>query len=50
MKHIAKKAITPLAGQLPFTDFPVYGIVTDGIFWQFGRLLGDTFTQVVNGQ
>ncbi len=36
---------TPLAGQLPFTDFPVYGIVTDGIFWQFGRLLGDTFTQ-----
>ena len=23
----------------------VYGIVTDGIFWQFGRLLGDTFTQ-----
>ncbi len=25
--------------------FPIYGIVTDGIFWQFGRLVCDTFTQ-----
>ena len=24
---------------------PVYGIVTDGTLWQFGRLVGDTFTQ-----
>ncbi|MDE0638555.1 MAG: hypothetical protein OXI43_22155 [Candidatus Poribacteria bacterium] len=24
---------------------PVYGIVTDGTLWQFGRLIGDTFTQ-----
>jgi len=26
-------------------DFPVYGIVTDGTLWQFGRLVGDVFTQ-----
>ncbi len=26
-------------------DFPVYGIVSDGIWWQFGRLIGDVFTQ-----
>ena len=26
-------------------DFPVYGIVTDGILWQFGRLLQDEFTR-----
>jgi len=26
-------------------DLPVYGIVTDGESWQFGRLAGDTFTQ-----
>ncbi len=25
--------------------FPVYGIVTDGERWQFGRLVGDTFTE-----
>lgn len=25
--------------------FPVYGIVTDGTLWQFGRLIGGTFTQ-----
>ena len=25
--------------------FPVYGIVTDGIGWQFGKLVGDTFTE-----
>ena len=25
--------------------FPVYGIVTDGTLWQFGRLIGDIFTQ-----
>ena len=25
--------------------FPVFGIVTDGTLWQFGRLIGDTFTQ-----
>ena len=25
--------------------FPVYGIVTDGISWQFGKLVGDTFTE-----
>ena len=23
--------------------FPVYGIVTDGTLWEFGRLVGDTF-------
>ncbi len=27
------------------TDLPVYGIVTDGTLWQFGRLIGDIFTQ-----
>ena len=27
------------------TAFPVFGIVTDGTLWQFGRLMGDTFTQ-----
>ena len=26
-------------------DFPVYGIVTDGILWQFGRLAGDVYTR-----
>lgn len=26
-------------------DFPLYGIVTDGITWQFGRLLADVFTR-----
>ena len=26
-------------------NLPVYGIVTDGNLWQFGRLVGDTFTQ-----
>lgn len=26
-------------------NLPVYGIVTDGVVWQFGRLVGDTFTQ-----
>ncbi|MDE0556240.1 MAG: hypothetical protein OXI24_18660 [Candidatus Poribacteria bacterium] len=25
--------------------FPVYGIVTDGTLWQFGKLIGNTFTQ-----
>ena len=25
--------------------FPMYGIVTDGISWQFGKLVGDTFTE-----
>ena len=25
--------------------FPVYGIVTDGTWWQFGRLVGDAFTR-----
>ena len=25
--------------------FPVYGIVTDGKSWEFGRLVGDIFTQ-----
>ena len=25
--------------------FPVYGIVTDGVMWQFGKLVGDTFTE-----
>ncbi|RKU32034.1 hypothetical protein C6495_11750 [Candidatus Poribacteria bacterium] len=24
---------------------PVYGIVTDGVMWQFGKLVGDTFTE-----
>jgi hypothetical protein len=27
------------------TSFPIHGIVTDGIMWQFGRLVGDTFTR-----
>ena len=27
------------------TDFPVYGIVSDGTLWQFGRLVGDAFTR-----
>ena len=27
------------------TDFPVYGIVSDGTLWQFGHLIGDTFTR-----
>ena len=26
-------------------DFPVYGIVTDGTSWEFGRLVGDLFTR-----
>ncbi|MDE0424255.1 hypothetical protein F4Y59_10705 [Candidatus Poribacteria bacterium] len=26
-------------------DAPVYGIVSDGERWQFGKLVGDTFTQ-----
>jgi hypothetical protein len=26
-------------------DIPVYGIVTDGTLWQFGRLAGDAFIQ-----
>ena len=26
-------------------DIPVYGIVSDGIRWQFGQLVGDIFTQ-----
>lgn len=26
-------------------DFPVYGIVTDGIMWQFGRLVGNVFNR-----
>ena len=26
-------------------DIPVYGIVSDGTWWQFGQLVGDTFTQ-----
>ena len=26
-------------------DFPVQGIVTDGIMWQFGKLIKDTFTR-----
>ena len=26
-------------------DFPVYGIVSDGTLWQFGQLIGDTFTR-----
>ncbi|MDE0313325.1 MAG: hypothetical protein OXM61_00355 [Candidatus Poribacteria bacterium] len=26
-------------------SFPVYGIVTDGIMWQFGRLVGNAFTR-----
>lgn len=25
--------------------FPVYGIVTDGVSWQFGKLAGDVFTE-----
>ena len=27
------------------TDVPVHGIVSDGRLWQFGQLVGDTFTQ-----
>jgi hypothetical protein len=26
-------------------DIPVYGIVSDGIFWQIGHLVNETFTQ-----
>ena len=26
-------------------DFPIYGIVTDGTLWEFGRLVGETFTR-----
>ena len=26
-------------------DLPVYGIVSDGVLWQFGCLIGDVFTQ-----
>ncbi len=26
-------------------DTPVYGIVSDGTWWQFGHFVGDTFTQ-----
>ena len=26
-------------------DVPVHGIVSDGIWWQFGRLIADAFTQ-----
>ncbi len=26
-------------------DIPVYGIVSDGTFWQFGRIVEDAFTQ-----
>ena len=26
-------------------DFPVYGIVSDGERWQFGKLVGDAFIQ-----
>ena len=26
-------------------EFPVYGIVSDGTWWQFGRLVADAFTQ-----
>ena len=25
--------------------FPVYGIVTDGVMWQFGNLVGDIFVE-----
>ena len=27
------------------TDFPVYGIVSDGTTWQFGQLVGEDFTR-----
>ena len=27
------------------TNFPVYGIVSDGTLWQFGQLVGDAFTR-----
>ena len=30
---------------LTLPHVPVYGIVSDGTFWQFGRFVGDTFTQ-----
>ena len=26
-------------------DFPIYGIVTDGKMWEFGRLVRNTFIQ-----
>ena len=26
-------------------DFPVYGIVSDGTLWEFGRLVGEAFTR-----
>ncbi len=30
-------------------SFAVYGIVTDGKLWEFGKLLGDTFTKNIEG-
>ena len=27
------------------SDIPIYGIVSDGTFWQFGYLVGDAFTR-----
>lgn len=27
------------------TEFPVYGIVSDGKWWEFGQLVGDAFTR-----
>ena len=27
------------------SDIPIHGIVSDGTFWQFGYLVGDTFTR-----
>ncbi|MEM7539342.1 MAG: hypothetical protein AAF639_44710, partial [Chloroflexota bacterium] len=30
-------------------EFPVYGIVTNGELWKFGKLVGDTFTMHIEG-
>ena len=27
------------------SEIPIYGIVSDGTFWQFGYLVGDAFTR-----
>ena len=27
------------------TEYPVFGIVSDGTLWQIGHLVGETFTQ-----
>ena len=42
---VAAQKINNDANLANLANLPVYGIVTDGVVWQFGRLVGDTFTQ-----